>query len=142
MGVAPGNQWAVCPLACSCCRHQRHALRFAGCHRCTKPMEEHSKPSDLLSQIMLDSLSKDPTLAAKQRRLLSALSSETKSSPQPVDSAPPSGPQDPILQFLAESGLPQDLESWLGIAYPEANSLDDLDAEQRAEVPPQLLPKE
>lgn len=105
-------------------------------------MEQHSKPSDLLSQIMLDSLSKDPALAAKQRRLLAALSTDTKSVPQPAGSTSQSGlsqVSDPILQGMIEAGIEPTLEKWLATAHPEANSLADLDAEQLAEVPRQLL---
>ena len=62
-------------------------------------MDHNSKASRLLSEHLAKQQSKDPALAAKQRRLLEKLSADT-SSPQPADSSsstPIAGTPSPLL---------------------------------------------
>ena len=48
-------------------------------------MTKNSTPSEILAEIMQQSLTKNPELAAKQARLLQMLSNDTNS-PRPADS--------------------------------------------------------
>ena len=70
-------------------------------------------------------------------------SPDNGSPPSDPPSPHPTGLWDPTVECAAAGmAAKPTLENWLSIAYPDANSLDDLDGEQQAEVPWELLEDE
>ena len=63
----------------------------------TNKPNSNSSACDALSEILLRSLTKDPELAAKQRRLLQKLADASNSEP-PDSEPPPQGPTQPEVQ--------------------------------------------